>query len=302
MIKRNLLKIGCIVTITGALLAGCGSKDTVSVIQESTSSVSEEVSTTEEETTTEETSTTEEIETSSEVETTTVEETTTVKTKVTTQSATKETKKSKPVQTQSVTKAPITQVETTRHQEETTTFTTSTSTSTTTSTVVVEDHSKDDYNWAVEKVAEWKAINPDPAYLIGMFGCYAEAYWSYDYDGVGGKWKHAISYYKSGVCDDIETCFRTFCNVAGITCERQEDEDHTWDIVTLDGVRYIVDMTDSIILHGSMSFDDIVAYFHQGYYGDEQVGIKANRLVAVQFMFGIPYDHVYDSEGNRIEK
>ena len=146
-----------------------------------------------------------------------------------------------------------------------------------------DDLNKADYEWAVKKVAEWKVINPDPAYLIGMFECYARSNWCYDGAGIGGKWKHAMSYYGSGVCSDIETCFHTFCDVAGIPCERIEDWSveggHTWDRVTIDGVQYEVDMTKAISVPESGQFESLVASLNTHYYGNDE--FPASRFCSV---------------------
>lgn len=286
MIKRKLLKIGLVLTLSFTLLTGCGSKenttakvDTSTTIEEDTSDTklvannsTEKNSTSEKESE----STTEE-ETTTEVETQKVAEVTQPATEaptkvIETQPATET---PKPVETQPDTEAPIGSFENPIPDD------TPKETEKDTEPVVVEDHSKDDYNWAVAKVAEWKSINPDPAYLIGMFECYARGNWYYDNAGAGGKWKHAMSYYGNGVCEDIEICFRTFCNVAGIPCERVVDDEamHTWDKVTIDGVQYEVDMTNAISRPSLGNYSELVESFNQTYYGTEEH--PANRFCSV---------------------
>ena len=63
MIKRNLLKIGCVVALTGLILTGCKTKDTGST-NETATTVIEEVSTSEKES-----ESVTEVETTTEIET-----------------------------------------------------------------------------------------------------------------------------------------------------------------------------------------------------------------------------------------
>ncbi len=301
MIKRKLLKIGLILTLSFTVLTGCGSKenttakvDTSTTIEEDTSDTklvannsTEEESTSEKESesaTDEETTT--EVETQKVAEAEVTQPVTEAPTKVVeTQPATEA---PKPVETQPVTEAPLGSFDNPIPDDTDYTW------SAEKESVVAElekeiaeqeAHSKDDYNWAVAKVAEWKAINPDPAYLIGMFGCYARGNWYYNTTLDDGAFKHAMSYYGNGVCTDIETCFRTFCNVAGIPCERIEDWSveggHTWDRVTIDGVQYEVDMTQPISCPLLGQFDDLVEEFNLMYYGNEELGFTANRFIAL---------------------
>lgn len=286
MIKRNLLKFGCVVALTGLVLTGCGTKNTNSINE--TATIVQEVTTNEVESTSEEESTSEkESESATEAETTTEVETQKVAEVETTQPATEA---PKPVETQPATEAPKpveTQPDTEAPKgsfDNPISDDTPKETKKDTEPVVVEDHSKDDYNWAVAKVAEWKAINPDPAYLIGMFGCYAQSHWYYNTTMDDGAFKHAISYYGNGVCTDIETCFHTFCDVASIPCERIEDWSveggHTWDKVTIDGVQYEVDMTRAISVPKLGQFESLVADFNTRYYGNDE--FPANRLYGLE--------------------
>lgn len=294
MIKRKLLKIGLILTLSFTVLTGCGSKenttakvDTSTTIEEDTSDTKLEVeSIFEEESTSEK-----ESESATEAETTTEVETQKVAEVETTQPVTEApkpvetqpaTEAPKPVETQPATEAPIGSFENPIPDD------TPKETEKDTEPIVVEDHSKDDYNWAVAKVAEWKAINPDPAYLIGMFGCYAQSHWYYNTTMDDGAFKHAISYYGNGVCTDIETCFHTFCDVAGIPCERIEDWSveggHTWDRVTIDGIQYEVDMTRAIGTPSELGkFESLVAALNTHYYGNDE--FPANSLYAVTIDF-----------------
>lgn len=293
MIKRNLLKIGLILTLSFTLLTGCRNKDNTTAKVDTSTTIEESTSERESESATEEETTTE-VETTTEIETEKVAEIE-VTQPVTEAPKPAVTEAPKPAKTQPATEAPKPQpvkeapksvIKAPAEKE----------------TIVLPDgsvmdkdvfdahsddqkeimmHSRDDYNWAVKKVAEWKKINPDPAYLIGMFGCYAQSNWYYDDAGIGGKWKHAISYYGSGVCEDIEICFRTFCDVAGIPCEQVIDwsMEHTWDKVIIDGVQYEVDMVSTISVPKPGQFESLVKSFNTRYYGNDE--FKPNRLYAL---------------------
>lgn len=297
MIKRKLLKIGLILTLSFTLLTGCGSKenttakvDTSTTIEEDTSDTklvannsTEKNTTAEKDTTTEKDSTTEK-DTTAEAEAT--QPVTEAPTKVV--ETQPDTEAPKPVETQSATEAPIGSFENPIPDDTDHTWSAekeSIMAELDKDIAEQEAHSMDDYNWAVAKVAEWKAINPDPAYLIGMFGCYAQSNWYYNTTMDDGAFKHAISYYGNGVCTDIETCFHTFCDVAGIPCERIEDWSveggHTWDKVTIDGVQYEVDMTNAISVPKPGQFESLVANFNfMYYYGNDD--FPANRFYAVE--------------------
>lgn len=302
MIKRKLLKIGLILTLSFTVLTGCGSKenttakvDTSTTIEENTSDTklvannsTEKNTTAEKDTTTEKDSTTEK-DTTTEVETQKVAEAEV---------------------TQPVTEAPAKVVEThpvteahTQAQKQAETKPVETEAPAEKETITAPNgmtydkdmfdaqpdwwkekvmHSMDDYNWAVEKVAEWKAINSDPAYLVGLFVSYSMSNWTYDSAGTEGKWKNAMSYYGSGVCDDIEMCFRTFCGVAGIPCERIEDWSveggHAWNKITIDEIQYEVDMTNTLSAYACdyLSMDEIINNCNRDYYGTSEH--KADRF------------------------
>lgn len=286
MIKRNLLKIGLILTLSFTLLTGCRNKDNTTAKADTSTTIEESTSEREKES-----------ESATEVETTTEIETEKIAEIEVTQPVTeapkpqpvKETPKPavneapKPAKTQPATEVPKPVKESSKGSFDNPINydTPKVSDKPVEPAVVEEDHSRDDYNWAVKKVAEWKKINPDPAYLIGMFGCYAQSNWYYDDAGIGGKWKHAISYYGSGVCEDIEICFRTFCDVAGIPCEQVIDwsMEHTWDKVIIDGVQYEVDMVSTISVPKPGQFESLVKSFNTRYYGNDE--FKPNRLYAL---------------------
>lgn len=291
MIKRNLLKIGCVVALTGLILTGCKTKDTGSTNETTTTIEVESTSEKESESITEKETTTE-VETTTEIETEKIAEieVTQPVTEAPKPQPVKEAPKPavsetpKPAKTQPATEAPkpaVTEAPKGSFDNPINYDTPKVSDKPVEPAVVEEDHSRDDYNWAVKKVAEWKKINPDPAYLIGMFGCYAQSNWYYDDAGIGGKWKHAISYYGSGVCEDIEICFRTFCDVAGIPCEQVIDwsMEHTWDKVIIDGVQYEVDMVSTISVPKPGQFESLVKSFNTRYYGNDE--FKPNRLYAL---------------------
>ena len=287
MIKRKLLKIGLILTLSFTLLTGCGNKDNTTAKVDTSTTIEDTSDTklvinnsTEKNSTSEkENESATEEETTTEVETQKVAEVTQPVTEASTKVVETQpaTEAPKPVETQPAIEAPIGSFENPIPDD------TPKETEKDTEPVVVEDHSKDDYNWAVAKVAEWKAINPDPAYLIGMFGCYAQGNWYYNTTLDDGAFKHAISYYGNGVCTDIETCFHTFCDVAGIPCERIEDWSveggHTWDRVTIDGVQYEVDMTNAISVPKLGQFDSLVSSFNTRYYGNDE--FQSNRFYAL---------------------
>lgn len=285
MIKRNLLRIGLILTLSFTLLTGCRNKDNTTAEADTSTTIDESTSERESES-----------ESATEKETTTKEETTTeVETQKVAEATQPVTAAPKPAVTEApkpaVTEAPKPAVTESPKGSFDNPISADTPKKVNNNTkpaepvVVEEDHSRDDYNWAVKKVAEWKKINPDPAYLIGMFGCYARSNWYYSDKETSGKWGHALSYYKTGVCDDIEFCFRTFCNVAGIPCERIEDwenyeDGHTWDRVTIDGVQYDVDMTGSFGTPSELGkFESFVTSFNTRYYGNDE--FQPNRLYAL---------------------
>ena len=285
MIKRNLLRIGLILTLSFTLLTGCRNKDNTTAEADTSTTIDESTSERESETTIEvETEKIAEIEVTQPVTeapkpvvTQTVNDTpkpvvTEAPKPAKTQPATEA---PKPVETQPATEAPKGSFDNPISDD-----TPKKVNNDTKPAVVEEDHSRDDYNWAVKKVAEWKAINPDPCYLIGMFACYAQSNWYYNTTMDDGAFKHAISYYGNGVCTDIETCFHTFCDVAGIPCERIEDWSveggHTWDRVTIDGVQYEVDMTRPLSVPKPGQFESLVKSFNTRYYGNDE--FKPNRF------------------------
>lgn len=293
MIKRNLLRIGLILTLSFTLLTGCRNKDNTTAEADTSTTIDESTSERESETTTE-------VETEKIAEIEVTQPVTEAPKPAVTQPVTEAPKPAvtevpKPVKTQPATEAPKPQPVKEAPKgsfdnpiNDDTPKKANNNTKPAEPVVVEEDHSRDDYNWAVAKVAEWKAINPDPAYLIGMFACYAQGNWYYNTTMNDGAFKHAISYYGNGVCTDIETCFHTFCDVAGIPCERIEDwtnykDGHTWDRVTIDGVQYEVDMTSSISTPKLGQFESLVTSFNTRYYGNDEFpadrlyGLKSNR-------------------------